>query len=740
MTRGKMMGNLLSFLDNMRLQTRISLLVGFGLVAVLGLLTFLSLRVVQETTDDILHERLVLAGVVASYVDTILDDNRRHLAALPSLASFDPHESDLSQERQAMVGTYAQIGSYTEGLMLLDTQGKIILSVPSDNLPVGTDLSSETGFQEILTASEPSISNAFRFRLTGKPTLAMALPVKNGSGKVVSILCILIYLDSSLFTDVLDPSSRFSHTGHADIVDSKGKVVASTARHELLMVPDHPAFYRQMLSERKAQVKITSGSDNTDQPNSMHVMAYVPLKSAPWGLGLGATEQETFAPVRRVQLQSGILGLLSVLVALAMGWFSTKKVVRPVETLITASERMASGDLGTPVKVEGGDEVGRLAAAFDEMRLKLQAAYHALTVEKSQYQGIFLSMADPVFTTDASSQITSLNPAAERMIGLSAAEAVGLPCSDILKSRDGAGVRSCQASCPLLPGADWREASSISTEVVCGRQGNNVVEAARAPIYDDEGALVGVVHVLRDISAQEELSEMKEQFISNVSHELRSPLGFVKGYVTTLLRKDAQWGEKMRRNFLREILRASDRLEHLVNELLDLSRVRALTFNIECQPVQLRPVVHAAVKWVKVQPSQHKFVVSLPRKLPRVLANAERTEQVLRNLLENAVKYSPDGGRIGITGLVEDGMVIISVSDEGIGVPVERLENIFERFHRVDSSLAAKIGGVGIGLSICRSIVEAQGGRIWVASTYGEGSTFHFSVPVHEEARRSSTS
>ncbi|MDO8671071.1 MAG: ATP-binding protein [Dehalococcoidia bacterium] len=726
-----MIASLISFLDNMRLQTRISLLVFLGLIATLGLLTVVSLRVVEETTNEIVRERLVLAEVTASHIDTILNDVSLHLAALPNLASFDPNGGDLAQERQVMVHSYAEIGSYASSLIFLDTRGKLILSVPPKDLPVGSDLSSEPYFKEITNASEPNFSNAFLFSLTDKPAVAVTFAVKDGSGKLVSFLSALIYLDSSFLTGLLEPSTRLGRTGHADIVDGNNIVLASTSPVEILLPPHHPGFYRQMLAERKAAVKTTSGSDNYRQPDSRHVMAFVPLESAPWGIGLGASEEDTLAPVRRVQLQSGVLGLLSILVALVLAWFSTNRVVRPVETLIAASERMASGDLATPIKVRGGDEVGRLAAAFDEMRLKLQTAYHALTVEKSRYQGIFDYMADPVFTVDTSLRITSLNPAAERMIGYSNGEATGRYCRDFLHSRDEHAMTGCQSSCPLLPDTDWEKGSIISTEVVCSRQGNKVpVETARAPIYDDHGTLVGVVHVLRDISAQEELNQMKEQFLSNVSHELRSPLGFVKGYATTLLRKDAQWKEKTRQKFLREILHASDKLEHLVNELLDTSRMQAHTFTIECQATRIRPVIDAAVKWVKAQTNRHSFAVSLPPKLPLVLADPERTEQMLRNLLENAVKYSPNGGCINIAGLVEEGMVVISVSDLGIGIQEEQLEHIFERFHRANSRLAAHISGVGIGLSICRSIAEGQGGRIWVKSTYGKGSTFYFSVPL----------
>ncbi|MBI4322317.1 MAG: HAMP domain-containing protein [Chloroflexi bacterium] len=595
----------------MRLQTRISLLMCLGLITVLGFFTYLSVRVVEDTTNRIVYERLVVTEMAQTHVDTFLQQALFELSRAIGFATFDPEHSDLAEERHLMAHAYGQLGSFTQGLMLLDRQGVVVAAHPADVAVIGRDLSLQPFIKEALETGRSNVSNAFLNSTTNKPTVAVTLPVRSESGAIVSLLSGLIDLTSPQFANSLSHVARLGRTGHADIVDENGNIVVSSDLDPVLHPSEHPEFYTRMLQERKPAVETTPYVEGGKFKEN-HVMAFVPLHSARWGIGLGGSEAETFAPVRRLQIEASVFGLLALIAAFLLVWFTIRRVARPIEELIVASERMASGDLSVPISARGGDEVGRLAATFDRMRLKLHAAQ----------------------------------------------------------------------------------------------------------------------------AAQEELARAKEQFLSNVSHELRSPLGHVKGYVTTLLRQDAQWDERTRQRFLREVLAGTEQLQKMVDELLDMSRLEAGRFQVETEPVNIGQVTRAAVRWVRSETSNHRLVVSIPRDLPLALADPHRTEQVLRNLLENAVKYSPDGGCIAITGTVERGLVVICVADDGVGIGEGQLERIFERFHRVDNGLRRRTGGVGLGLSICRGIVEAQGGRIWAESVLGEGSRFYFSLPLFENGQR----
>jgi signal transduction histidine kinase len=236
--------------------------------------------------------------------------------------------------------------------------------------------------------------------------------------------------------------------------------------------------------------------------------------------------------------------------------------------------------------------------------------------------------------------------------------------------------------------------------------------------------------LLRDITRERELDEMKSQLLSTVSHELRTPLASIKGFATTLLRDDVDWDEESRREFLSIIDEESDRLTELIGNLLDMSRVEAGTLRVEPEPIELAPIIQETAAEFQMMTREHQIQVLLPPILPPVMADPRRARQILRNLVENAIKYSPQGGPITISARTEAGSVQTSVSDQGIGIESQQLDSIFDRFYQVDSASTRKVGGSGLGLSICRAIVEAHGGAIWVESQLGSGSTFYFTFPL----------
>jgi signal transduction histidine kinase len=223
---------------------------------------------------------------------------------------------------------------------------------------------------------------------------------------------------------------------------------------------------------------------------------------------------------------------------------------------------------------------------------------------------------------------------------------------------------------------------------------------------------------------------MKSQLLATVSHELRTPLASIKGFATTLLRRDVDWDEVSRREFLSIIDEESDRLSELIANLLDMSRIEAGTLRVELEPTDLLPIIQETVAEFQVMTRIHRFWTNLPSVLPLVQADPRRARQIMRNLVENAVKYSPEGGQIAIVAQGVAGMVQVSVSDEGLGIEPQHLDHVFDRFYQVDSASTRKVGGSGLGLSICKAILKAHEGEIWAQSQIGVGSTFHFTLPI----------
>lgn len=234
------------------------------------------------------------------------------------------------------------------------------------------------------------------------------------------------------------------------------------------------------------------------------------------------------------------------------------------------------------------------------------------------------------------------------------------------------------------------------------------------------------------VATLRELDRLKSELISTVSHELRTPLASIKGYISTLLRPDVSWDDGTRAEFLQIVAEESDRLQALIDNLLQMSRIDAGVLRINKQPVQLSRLAHKVARKARLRAPDHRVAVLFPNDMPEVAVDAAQMEQVLNNLVDNAIKYSAAGGRITIRGEVSDGNVMVSVSDDGIGISPQHLDRIFERFYRADTSQTKRIYGTGLGLSICRGIVEAHGGRIFAESTPGRGSTFTFVLPLEE--------
>jgi signal transduction histidine kinase len=265
-------------------------------------------------------------------------------------------------------------------------------------------------------------------------------------------------------------------------------------------------------------------------------------------------------------------------------------------------------------------------------------------------------------------------------------------------------------------------------------QGTRTIHARWFALKGEAGDSLGYGILFRDATREKELDQMKNRLLSIVSHELRTPLAAIKGFTTTLLRQDVTWDEPTQRDFLRIIDEETDRLSELIDNLLDMSQIEAGALRIDVEPVQLRNLVREAKDRAARRSEAHWFVVDLPANLPRVLADARRVRQVLSNLLENAIKYSPSGGQVTISCEVEGDQVVTSIADQGEGIAAENLQRIFDRFYQVDSASTRKSGGSGLGLSIAKGIIAAQGGRMWAESVPGQGSVFRFTLPIYQVA------
>ena len=348
---------------------------------------------------------------------------------------------------------------------------------------------------------------------------------------------------------------------------------------------------------------------------------------------------------------------------------------------------------------------------------------------RATLDSVVSSLVDGLILLDRRGRIAYVNPRAEEMLDLPAGALLGQGADKVHQVLGGRVARPQEVVNQLQAAAENLGATP-TVELLLTAPEPRTVEVRFFPIHGAGEGDLGLGLLLRDITRERELDEMKSQLLATVSHELRTPLASIKGFATTLLREDVEWDEATRREFLSIIDKESDRLSELIGNLLDMSRIEAGTLRLEPGVVDLAALVQETVAEFRVMTSAHRFEASVPDVLPPVWADPRRTRQVLRNLVENAVKYSPDGGPIRLVVEVEADEALVSVADRGLGIDPQHQGRIFERFYQADSASTRRVGGSGLGLAISKAIVKAQGGRIWVESQVGVGSTFYFTLPL----------
>lgn len=360
-------------------------------------------------------------------------------------------------------------------------------------------------------------------------------------------------------------------------------------------------------------------------------------------------------------------------------------------------------------------------AANSATALANAALYLRVSLEREQSLAILSSVADGIVAVDRAGQIVLWNAAAERITGIASSETLGRHFGEVLS-------REIEES----EGAEQDRLISI-------RRGARELwlEVAEAVMRDPGGQIAGKIYTLRDVSADRFVEQAKSDFVSSISHELRAPLTSIYGFAETLLRRGDLFDDVQRRTFLSYIASESERLTGIVDALLDVAELDSGDLQVELATIDVGNVVREVVESVRSdsessQRDGHSFRVDLSDEPLNAEADRDKLRRVLTNLVDNAVKFSPSGGSVSVTGQRRSGVIELRVRDEGVGIPEEERERIFRKFYRGSSSMLS--GGTGLGLFISRGLVTAMGGRIWVESVEGEGSTFALELPFENES------
>lgn len=503
--------------------------------------------------------------------------------------------------------------------------------------------------------------------------------------------------------------------------------LAASGAPELRAVADCvTAAIRSGRTDRENLARCPSQSLRTDEASgTLRVFAAAPVMND--GAPVAAVQVSVPTGWVWMQLQAMLpqLGLalaIGLIVAAVLGTRLARSLVEPITELTQVASQMSAGDLTRSVRPRGGDEIGRLGEMFNRMAQQLQGTIATLSAERTRLAAIVSGMVDGVVATDRRGNILLANRAASEMLRPAAA--------------DGPGASPPAGGASPVPGPRLRALLSdaatdgrISAEELPPAEvGDRLVEVHCAPIIGDGTAPVGAVAVLRDVTELRRLERARRELTANVSHELRTPLTSIKGFAETLL-AGAVRDEGTTRHFLEIIDNEANRLVKLVDDLLDLSRLESKRISLELGQVDVGRLVEETVARLRPLAGARDFQVQPAPQDVVAIADRDRLAQVLTNLLDNAIKFTPEGGRIAVGWRVLNGEVEVSVADTGAGIADADLPHVFERFYKADRARAATPGGSGLGLAITKHIIEAHGGRIRVSSAPGRGTTFTFTLP-----------
>ena len=426
-----------------------------------------------------------------------------------------------------------------------------------------------------------------------------------------------------------------------------------------------------------------------------------------------ATLKQTMSSLHKVL---GLSLLLAVLVSLALSYLLSNVTSRSLRAMAVTAVQFGKGEYGRRFPVRSNDELGELATTMNDMAVKIESQLMLLASEKKRLNTILRGMGEGVMVTDARGVVTLVNPAFLELLSIQE-EVEGKDLIEITRH-------------PVLHDSYKMVLATRNErleEVTLGTEREKTVLIHWVPLLEND-AVEGIVSVFHDISDLKRLEKIRRDFVANVSHELRTPITVIKGYAETLLSGDVAEAELTTR-FIGIIHNHAERLANLIRDLLSISEIESGELSLELAPLRIEGVAKRAATLLDHQARAKGISIGFNglEAAPAVLADHGRIEQVLVNLLDNAIKYTPEHGAINISVTDERDKLKVSITDTGIGIPANELSRVFERFYRVDKGRGRNEGGTGLGLSIVKHIVQLHGGTATVEST-SKGSTFSFTL------------
>lgn len=513
------------------------------------------------------------------------------------------------------------------------------------------------------------------------------------------------------------------------VVDSKGVIRGTSTADNRNMVGQKTTdamVKATLLNNRSHSENVYDGANH-----NRYYVNVIPLNDSNnnvvGAVLLRASLEGVYSNINNITLIYLSAALVTIILSLFLAVLISQEITRPIEEMRKQTLRIARGDFSGQVRVMGNDELGQLAGAVNNLSVRVEEAQESSDSERRRLDSVLSHMSDGVLATDRRGNITIVNNMALQLLGVDHEDdLIGKSIIDALDIRHDYTVRE-------LINSNQKE---MIIDMPAG--GNDLIlNAYFSPIQRESGFISGLVCVLHDVTSQQKEERERKQFVSNVSHELRTPLTSVHSYVEAL--SDGAWKDKdIAPQFLTVIQNEINRMIRMINDLLSLSRMDSGTTKLNLEYVNIKELFNyilnrfdMIIKKDENDQNSKKYTIEryFTDKDLWVEIDTDKFTQVIDNIMNNAIKYSPDGGVITTRLLETHNHVILSISDQGLGIPRKDLGRIFDRFFRVDKARSRKQGGTGLGLAISKEVINLLGGQIWVDSIEGQGSTFYISLP-----------
>ncbi len=429
-----------------------------------------------------------------------------------------------------------------------------------------------------------------------------------------------------------------------------------------------------------------------------------------------------------------LVGIISFsyLIFIFFSFYTANSTKNKLNFFTSAATRVGSGEFDKEIELDADDEFGKLASALEELRRLLRDRLNSTEEARNRAEAILFNVGEGVFAVNLKGEIIIFNKVAERLLGFKLEQAINQRYDSLLqfsnsKSRENYGPFINQV---LLDGKQL--ALPKDTVLVTSDQAEIPVAVNASPIRNQKGIIVGGIVVFRDITHEKEIEEIRTDLISIASHQLRTPLSEIKGLVSLLNDNIAGPLNPKQKEYIKLLNVANERMINLVNDLLNISRIEQGRMQLNFQSVNLGSLATEVQKSLLLRAAEHKqkFYLTIDPNLPNVSVDPEKTKEIISNLMENALKYTFDGGTINARVTANEIGVWVLVKDSGVGIPKERQKDLFQKFSRVENPLSRLTTGTGLGLYAVKKLVEKQKGKVWFESEEGKGSTFGFVLPI----------